>query len=196
MTTGIPPPPHATTIAPAPRRARMERAPRSRAGAATGRRAGSRGPRPRRAASRAPARAPGPAPRVERPDRLRRPLERRVVGRDVDVREQACDRPLDRSGELRLDHGADLGLSLRNREVERQGRHLVGGALLTQQLVADLRPVSMCDHDLALADERRDRGAGLTQLSELLRRRPAPERVAAERNDDGHTSAACSPIRP
>ena len=96
-----------------------------------------------------------------------------------------------------LDHRADLGLGLRNREVERERGHLVGGALLAQQLVPDLRPVSVRDDDLALADERRDRGAGLSQRSELLRRRPASERVAAERDDgDGHTSAACSPIRP
>jgi hypothetical protein len=114
----------------------------------------------------------------------------------VHVRDQARDRPPDRAGQLRLDHGADLGLGLCDRKVERERRHLVGRALLAQQLVPDLWPVSVCDHDFALADERRDRGAGLSQRIVLFRRRPAPERVSAERDDQRHTSAACSPIRP
>jgi hypothetical protein len=67
---------------------------------------------------------------VEGADRLGGLGERRVVGIDVDVREEARNGSCRRRGELRLDQRPDLGLRLSDRQVERQWRYLVGRPLL------------------------------------------------------------------
>ena len=73
----------------------------------------------------------------------------RVVLGDEHVREQADDGPAGDRLELALDQRADLGLRLRDREVERQRRRLVGRPLLAEQLVPDLRAVPVRDDELA-----------------------------------------------
>jgi hypothetical protein len=115
----------------------------------------------------------------------------------VDVRQQAGDGAARDWCQLGLDQRSDLGLRLRDGEVEREGRHLVGGALLAEQLVSDLRPVAVREHDLALDDERPDRRACLAQGLQLLRGRPPlpgpDQRVAAERDDEGHATPMSRP---
>ena len=56
---------------------------------------------------------------VERTDRLRRPVERWIVGRHTDVRQHARDLSLDCWTELCCDQGTDLRLRLRDGEPER-----------------------------------------------------------------------------
>src|SRR5262249_58586097 len=73
--------------------------------------------------------APGLPRPGERADGLRRRREGRVVLVYPNVGQQADDRPLGYGGELRLDQRSDLGLCLRDGEVERQRRRLVGGPL-------------------------------------------------------------------
>src|SRR5262249_22686692 len=96
---------------------------------------------------------------------------------------------------------ADLGLRLRDREVERERRNLVCGALVTEKLVPDLRAVPVRDDELGLPEQRRDGGTGLAQVRALLGRRAtlacAHERGAARRYDDRHATAAeGEPMRP
>ncbi len=112
------------------------------------------------------------------------------------VRDQAGDLPRGSGGELGLDQRSDLRLRLGNGEIEGKRRHLVGRALLAQQLVPDLRPVPVRDYDLALADERSDRRTRLAQRRELLRNRPTPQRITAERDDDRHPRAPGRPVLP
>ena len=132
---------------------------------------------------------------VERPDRLRRLLEGRVVLGYEHVRQQAGDGPSGDRLELALDQRADLRLRLRDGEVERQRRRLVGGALVAQELVADLGPVPVRDHELGLVEERPQGGADLAQVRALLGRGTAlagpHERVPAEGDDCGHSDVAC-----
>ena len=128
--------------------------------------------------------------RVEGPDRLRGIPERRIVFVDPHMGEHADDRPLGDGFELGLDQRPDLRLRLSDREIERQRRHLVGGPLLAHQLVADLRPVSVGDDEVAVAQQRAQRLTGLPQVRALLGRGPALARphqgVAAERDDCEH----------
>ena len=136
---------------------------------------------------------------VERPDRLGRLGEGRVVFVHDDMREQARDRAARDRSELAFDQRADFGLRLRDREIERQRRCLVGRALMAEQLIADLRSVPVRDHELVLGKERPQCLAGLAEVRALLRRSPALARphqgVAAERDDCRHTSAL-SPMSP
>ena len=92
---------------------------------------------------------------VERPDRLRRTIESGIIGGHANVREHTGDRPVGERGvELRDDQRTDLRLRLRNGQPQRQSRCLVCRALLAQQLVADLRPVAVRDHQCALVEQR------------------------------------------
>src|SRR5204863_2356916 len=92
---------------------------------------------------------------------------------------------------------ADLRLCLRDGQPERQLRSLVRCALLAQQLVADLWPVAVREHEPRLVEERFQRGDRTPQVRELLRR-SAPlagphQCVPAERYDGAaHTSAVSS----
>src|SRR5439155_24146907 len=83
-------------------------------------------------------------------------------------------------------------LGLRDREVQRKRRNLVRGALLAQQLVADLWPVPVCDRELFAEEGTQGRGRN-AQVRALLRSGSAlarpHQRVAAERDDRCHTSA-------
>ena len=138
---------------------------------------------------------------VERSDRLRRTVEGSVFGRNANVREHARDGPIDGRSQLGGDQRADLRLRLRHREPEWQGRNFVGRALLPNQLVPDLRPVSVSDDDLwaGVGEKRMERRDGAAQIGELLGCGPTlartHQRVAAERDDRSHTSAVSS-IRP
>jgi hypothetical protein len=131
--------------------------------------------------------------RVERPDRLRRPPEGRIVLVDPHVGEHADDRPLGDRCELGLDQRSDLGLCLGDREIERQRGDLVGGALLTHELVSHLRSVPMGDDERAVGEKRPKGLTGRAQVGALLGSRAAlawpDQRVAAQRYDCGHTSA-------
>src|SRR5262249_25951043 len=81
-------------------------------------------------------------------------------------------------------------------------RRFVGGALLSDQLVSDLRAVPMRDHEPRLGEQRLQRRHGPSKVRELLRRRAAfagpHQRVPAKRYDGGaHTSAGSSrPFSP
>ena len=71
--------------------------------------------------------------RVERPDRLRRPVESRIVRRDADVREHAGDRAFaQRRSQLGGDQRADLRLGLRDGEPQRQRWSFCGGTFLPE----------------------------------------------------------------
>ena len=135
--------------------------------------------------------------RVERSDRLRRPVERGIVCGDAHVREDAGRLPLLEHGpQLGRDQHADLGLRLRDRKPERQGRRLLGSSLLPQQLVAHLGAVAVCDDEAGLREQRLECRYGPVEVGELLGRRAslagAHERVPAEGHDRAHTSAVSS----
>ena len=187
-TTGMPPPPTATTSRPASRSVRT--APSSTTSSGLGDGTTRRQPRPgssfRAQPRSAPAHAPGAV--VVRADRLRRVLEGRVGGVDRDVRDDDRD-GLPRHGlELRGRERADLRLGLGDREPERERGRLRGPELLAQELVADLRPVPVRDDDLALEERRhgRERRPGWRGARRRVRAprgrgarfRPAPGRSA------------------
>ena len=136
--------------------------------------------------------------RVERADRLRRPVERRIVGRDTDMREHAGDRASAQGrSQLGGDERADLRLGLRNREPQRQRWSFRGGAFLPEQLVPDLRAVAVRDREISRVGEQRLQGGDCaTKVRKLLDSCAALagsyERVAAEGDDRAHTSAVSS----
>src|SRR5262249_22540537 len=127
--------------------------------------------------------SPGLLRPVERADRLRRRPEGRVVLVYPNVGQQADDRPLGYGGELRLDQRSALGLCRRGGGVAGGGRPRGGAPLLPQQLVPDLRPVSVRDDEVAAVEQRPHRLAGLAKVRALLGRRPTlarpRQRVAA-----------------
>ena len=95
------------------------------------------------------------------------------------------------------DECADLRLGLRNREPQRQRRSFRRGALLPQQLVADLRAVAMRDHETSrFREQGSQRGDRAAEVRELLGRGAAlagsHERVPAKGDDRAHTSAVSS----
>ena len=97
---------------------------------------------------------------VDRPDELRRVAEGRVVGVDLDHRQDRRERQLERQqvAELLLDEVADHPLRLGAEHVEGIGLDvLVGLALERQQ--PDLRAVAVGDDQLVLA-RRRSRAPG------------------------------------
>ena len=57
--------------------------------------------------------------------------------------------------ELRDDQRTDLRLRLRHGQPQGQSRCFVCRALLTQQLVADLRPVAVRDHQFAFVEQNK-----------------------------------------
>ena len=118
-------------------------------------------------------------------------LEGRVVGVDLDHRQDRRERLLERQqvAQLLLDQVADHALGLGAEDVERVGLDLlVGGALERQQ--ADLRPVAVRDHELVLRGDRRERLGGNAHVGALVlgghRLPAAQQRVAAEGDDDAH----------
>jgi len=129
--------------------------------------------------------------RVDRTDELGRVLERRVVGVDLDHRQQRRERPVegDEVAELLLDQVADHPLGLRPQDVEREARLLArGGGLESEQ--PDLRAVAVADHELVLRRDRRQRLRRQADVAPLVLRghrlAALQERVAAERDDDQH----------
>ena len=136
--------------------------------------------------------------RIERADRFRRAVEGGIVGRNGHVRQEARDLAVvERRAQLRGDECADLRLGLRNRQPQRQRWSLGCGALLPQQLVADLRAVPVRDHEtLALREQGTQRGDRAAQIRQLLGRGAAlagpHERVPAKGDDRAHTSAVSS----
>ena len=86
---------------------------------------------------------------VDRPHELGRVVERRIVGIDLDHRQEGRKGPIEREevADLLLDHIADHPLGLSAEDVEWIGIDvLVGGSLQCEQ--ADLRPVSVRDDEL------------------------------------------------
>ena len=98
---------------------------------------------------------------VERADRLRRIAERRIVGVDLDHREQRRERLVERQpvAELLLDQVADHPLRLRTEHVERRVGHVLVGRLLEREQ-PDLRAVPVRDHELVVLGDRREPIAG------------------------------------
>ena len=130
---------------------------------------------------------------VDRPDRLRRVAEGRVVPVHLDEGQQRREPLLERQlvPELLLDQVADHALGLGPEQVERVRLDLrVGRALQREQ--PDLRPVPVRDHELVLERERRERLAGGARVLALVlgrQRLPtAEQRVPAECRDDPHLS--------
>ena len=71
-----------------------------------------------------------------------------IVGRNGHVRQEARDlAAVECRTQLGGDECADLRLGLRNREPQRERWSFGCGALLPQQLVADLRAVPVRDHE-------------------------------------------------
>ena len=95
---------------------------------------------------------------VDGADKLRRVAERRVVRIDQDHGEQGCHLALRRqqASEFLLDQVADHALGARIEHIQRVGLG-PGVRLGLQRQQADLRPVTVDDHDAVLAGERRDR---------------------------------------
>ena len=71
------------------------------------------------------------------------PFESQRVLVDPYVGENADHRPFGDGCKLGLDQCSDLRLRLRDREVERERRYLVGCTLLADELVPDLRVVQL-----------------------------------------------------
>ena len=98
--------------------------------------------------------------------------------------------------ELRRGERADLGLRLRDREVERKRRRLARAELLAEELVPDLRAVPVRDDDRPGAEDLGERGERVREVRALLGRGSAlalaQERVAAER-DDGESRGGHAP---
>src|SRR5439155_15904620 len=134
--------------------------------------------------------------RVEGADGLRRPVERGIVGGDAHVREQTRRLALERRSQLGGDQRTDLCLCLRNGEPQRQRWRLLGGSLLPQQLVPDLRAVSVRDDEPVLGEQGLQCGDRKAKVRELLGRGAAlagsHERVPAKGDDRAHTSAVAS----
>ena len=105
------------------------------------------------------------------------------------MRQQAGDRSARDRRQLALDQRADLGLGLGDREPERQRRHLVGRPLLPDELVPDLGPVPVREHEL-LAEQRLECGKGVAERRQVLRGGPAlpgpDESVPTQGDDEGH----------
>jgi hypothetical protein len=131
---------------------------------------------------------------VDRPDELRRVIERRVRHRHQRLVDQCGDLPPGQGVLQGLQQPVpDHALGLRAQHVKRIGhaQRRIGGALQRQQ--PDLRPVAVGEHDLVGVRERRERlhralGVG------LLRRRVGPfaalqQGVAAERDHDPHDAS-------
>ncbi len=123
---------------------------------------------------------------VERPDGLGRVLEGGIVLGHADAGEEDGDGTVGDLRQLGRDERADLGLGLRDRDVERQLRRLLRGELLAQQLVSDLRPVSVRDHDGPGPQDRLEGRERVGEVGALLGRGAAlalaQERVPAERD--------------
>ena len=127
---------------------------------------------------------------VDRADRLRGALERRVAGVHHHLGQQRRDaRVAQLVDQLLLEQVADHALGLGAEHVERiRLDPLVGLALERQQ--AHLGPVSVGDDDVVLGrqrGDRLDRGADVAALGGHVRGLAAAEqRVASERRDDQH----------
>ena len=93
--------------------------------------------------------------RIDRADRLARIGERRVVGVDLDHREQRGQRALERQpiAELLLDQVADHALGLGAEHVERIHRDRLVRAALEREK-PDLRTVAVRDHELVRQRDR------------------------------------------
>ena len=103
----------------------------------------------------------------------------------------------ERRPQLGGDQRADLRLGLRDREPQRERWSFRRGALLPQQLVADLRAVAVRDHEtLGRREQGLQRGDRAAEIRELLGRGAAlagpHERVPAKGDDRAHTSAVSS----
>src|SRR6266581_2677409 len=133
-------------------------------------------------------------PGVVRPDRLRRIRERRVVGVDEDLRDDARDVTFDASvGELvpeRLrEQVPDLRLALRAADIEGHRGHEMAGLLVLHEDVADLGPIAVRhDHVVPGLDELRETRRRPLDAPALARRirgfACGEERVPADCHDD------------
>jgi hypothetical protein len=128
---------------------------------------------------------------VHRADEFGGVLERRILGVDLDHRQQSGERPLERHqvAELLLDHVADHPFGLRTEHVQRIGLDLgVGRTLQRQQ--AHLRPIAVADHEVVVLGHRRQRlGCDLHVAALVLggHRLAAPQQgVAAQSGDNQH----------
>jgi hypothetical protein len=129
---------------------------------------------------------------VDRADRLRRVVERRIVEVHLDHGEQRRERMLrgQQVAELLLDEVADQPLGLRAEHVEgvRVDPRRVGGRLHREH--PDLRTVAVGDDELVLERDGGERLAGVADVAALDldgHRLPAPkQRVASERHHHPH----------
>ena len=80
------------------------------------------------------------------------------------MRQDAHDVPFHRRPQLDRDQRTDLRLRLRDGEPERERRRLVRRTFLADQLVADLRPIAVCDDEPRGVEQGLERADGATKV--------------------------------